>query len=107
MMPKLHSDNFVGLELIRPMYLIKEMDILSWTKYNDLKFINCACSFTNKATELGKRNEIKELVKTLRKNNKDIDYNIFKSMSNINLDAILGYHSDDKTYNFLDDYNNK
>ena len=107
MMPKLHSDNFENLELIRPMYLIKEMDILSWTKYNSLEFINCACSFTNRATELGKRNEIKNLIKELRKKNKDIDYNIFKSMSNINLDAILGYHSDEKTYNFLDDYNKK
>ena len=107
MMPKLHSDNFEGIELIRPMYLIKEMDILSWTKFNSLNFINCACSFTNKQTELGKRQEIKELIKTLRKNNKDIDYNIFKSMSNINLDAIIGYHSDQKNYFFLDEYNEK
>ncbi|MBQ3021273.1 MAG: tRNA 2-thiocytidine biosynthesis protein TtcA [Bacilli bacterium] len=104
MMPKLHSDNFEGMELIRPMYLIKEMDIISWTKYNKLEFINCACAFTNKGLELGKRNEIKELIKELRKKNKDIDYNIFKSMSNINLDAILAYHSDEKNYNFLDDY---
>lgn len=107
MMPKLHSDNFENIELIRPMYLIKEMDILSWTKSNNLKFINCACSFTNKQTELGKRQEIKELIKELRKNNKDIDYNIFKSLSNINLDAILGYHSDKKNYFFLDDYEEK
>jgi len=104
MMPKLHSDNFECLELIRPMYLIKEMDIYSWVKFNELEFINCACSFTNKQTELGKRSEIKELIKDLRKNNKDIDYNIFKSVSNINLDAIIGYHSDKKNYNFLDDY---
>jgi len=107
MMPKLHSDNFPGIELIRPMYLIKEMDILSWQKYNNLNFVNCACSFTNKQTELGKRSEIKQLIKELRKNNKDIDYNIFKSMSNINLDAILGYHSDEKNYNFLMDYDKK
>ena len=104
MMPKLYSDNFEGIELIRPMYLIKEMDIYSWVKFNELEFINCACSFTNKQTELGKRSEIKELIKNLRKNNKDIDYNIFKSVSNINLDAIIGYHSDKKNYNFLDDY---
>lgn len=105
MMPKLHSDNFKGLELIRPMYLIKEMDIISWTKYNNLTFINCACSFTERKTNVGKRKEIKELIKELRKTNKDIDYNIFKSMSNINLDAIIGYHSDKKNYFFLDDYN--
>ena len=107
MMPKLHSDNFEGLELIRPMYLIKEMDILSWTKYNNLKFINCACSFTKKQEDTGKRSEIKELIKELRKKNTDIDYNIFKSMSNINLDAILGYHSDKEVYSFLDDYEEK
>ena len=107
MMPKLYSDNYKGIELIRPMYLIKEMDILSWAKSNNLSFINCACSFTNKQLELGKRQEIKELIRELRKNNKDIDYNIFKSMSNINLDAILGYHSDKGNYNFLDDYNKK
>jgi len=104
MMPKLHSDNFDSIELIRPMYLIKEMDILSWVKYNDFNFINCACSFTKKQEDFGKRSEIKELIKSLRENNKDIDYNIFKSMSNINLDAILGYHSDKGTYSFLDDY---
>ena len=83
------------------------MDILSWSKSNNLNFINCACSFTNKQVELGKRQEIKELIKELRKNNKDIDYNIFKSMSNINLDAVLGYHSDKVNYNFLDDYEYK
>ena len=105
MMPKLHSDNFKGLELIRPMYLIKEMDVISWAKYNNLTFINCACSFTERKTNVGKRKEIKELIKELRKTNKDIDYNIFKSMSNINLDAIIGYHSDKKNYFFLDDYN--
>ena len=104
MMPKLHSDNFKGIDLIRPMYLIKEMDIYSWVKSNELEFINCACSFTNKQIEVGKRQEIKELIKSLRKNNKDIDYNIFKSVSNINLDAIIGYHSDKGNYNFLDDY---
>ena len=107
MMPKLHSDNFKGIELIRPMYLIKEVDILSWVKYNNLKFINCACSFTKRQEDMGKRSEIKELIKNLRKNNKDIDYNIFKSMSNINLDAILGYHSDKGNYSFLDDYDRR
>ncbi len=104
MMPKLHSDNFKNLELIRPMYLIKEMDIISWVNYNNLEFINCACSYTNTKTDLGKRKEIKELIKNLRKNNKDIDYNIFKSMSNINLDAILGYHKSKEKYSFLDKY---
>lgn len=107
MMPKLHSDNFEGLELIRPLYLIKEQDIKSWKKYNNLEFINCACKFTEKnyiTNQNSKRKEIKELINNLRKINKNVDYNIFKSLSNINMNCILGYHKDGKKYSFLDEY---
>ena len=107
MLPKLHSEHFKGLELIRPMYLIKEQDIISWSKYNNLKFLNCACKMTienNIDEEKSKRKEIKELIKKLRKINPYIDYNIFKSMENINLNQILGYHKDKEKYYFLDDY---
>ena len=108
MMPKLHSDNFEGIELIRPLYLVKEQDIISWKNHNELTFINCACRFTEGCSLINdgtsKRKEMKELIKKLRKSNKNIDYNIFKSMSNINLNCILGYHKDGQNYNFLDDY---
>lgn len=108
MLPKLHSDNFVGLELIRPLYFVKEEDILSWVNFNELEFINCACSFTEKARdlELSKRKEIKELIRNLKKDNKDIDYNIFKSLDNVNLNCALGFSKDGKKYSFLDDYYN-
>jgi len=107
MMPKLHSENFKGLELIRPLYLVKEYDILAWANYNNLKFLNCACKMTdtNKIDEnKSKRREIKKLINDLRKINPYIDYNIFKSMENINLTQILGYKKDDYKYFFLDDY---
>lgn len=107
MMPKLHSENFSGLELIRPMYLIKEQDIISWAKYNHLIFLNCACKMTLENTldeEKSKRREIKRLIQDLRKINPYIDYNIFKSMENINLTQILGYKKDNDKYFFLDDY---
>lgn len=111
MMPKLHSDNFEGLELIRPLYLVKEEDIISWKKFNDLTFLNCACHFTEKHSEIddttSKRKEIKELIKNLRKNNDKIDYNIFKSIDNINLECILGYKRSKEKYSFLDSYNKK
>ena len=107
MLPKLHSEHFIGLELIRPMYLIKEQDIISWAKYNDLKFLNCACKMTIENSvdeEKSKRKEIKGLINKLRKINPYIDYNIFKSMENINLNQILGYHKDNEKYYFLVDY---
>jgi len=109
MMPKLHSTNFPGMELIRPMYLIKEEDIISWVKYNELEFIDCACKFTEKikSREASKRLEMKNLIKNFRKINKNIDQNIFKSVENINLDAIIGYKVNDKKYSFLDNYNEK
>ncbi len=108
MMPKLHSDNFEGLELIRPMYLVKEADIISWKKYNELTFINCACRFSEGCSLINdgtsKRKEIKELIKELRKKNKDIDYNIFKSIDNINLNCVLGTKKDGIYKSFLDEY---
>lgn len=107
MMPKLHSDNFPGLELIRPLFLVKERDILAWKKFNNLTFINCACKFTSdvdKENVVSKRKEIKDLINDLRKINPEIDNNIFKSMDNINMNCILGYHDDTGKYSFLDNY---
>ena len=107
MMPKLHSDNFKGMELIRPLYLIKEKDIIAWTKYNNLEFINCACKFTEKNAIEGKRMEVKKLISELRKKSKYIEQNIFKSTERVNLSTIIGYYKDDFEYNFLDDYEEK
>ena len=107
MMPKLHSDNYEGLELIRPMYLIKEKDIISWAKYNDLKFLNCACKFTEESSandDLSKRKAMKKLIDELRKENKNIDFNIFKSLDNINLNCVLGTKKDGVYKSFLEDY---
>ncbi len=108
MMPKLHSENYPGLELIRPMYLVKEESIISWRKFNDLTFINCACRFTeNCAIEddnTSKRKEVKNLIKELRKNNKNVDYNIFKALDNINLNCVLGTKTNGEYKSFLEDY---
>ena len=106
MMPKLKSDNYEGLELIRPLYLIKESDIISWKTYNELVFLNCACSFTTKDAQekISKRREMKELIKDLRKVNKDIDYNIFKSLDNVNLNCVLGTTTNGIHKSFLEDY---
>ena len=111
MMPKLHSDNFPGLELIRPMYLIKEEDILAWKNYNKLTFINCACRFTENCSinddGTSKRLAMKNLVKELRKQNKNIDYNIFKALDNVNLECILGTKKYGEYHSFLEEYDNK
>ena len=106
MMPKLHSDNFPGLELIRPLYLVKESAIIAWKEKNNLKFINCACSFTEKASreDISKRKEIKELISKLRKNNKDVDFNIFKALDNVNLNCVIGYKKDKDYHSFLENY---
>lgn len=107
MVPKLYSDNFNDMQLIRPMYLIKEADILSWKNYNNLEFLNCACHFTEMAKDhegLSKRKEMKALISDLRTKYKDIDHNIFKSLDNINLNCVLGYHKDGIRHSFLDDY---
>lgn len=105
MMPKLKSENYPDLELIRPMYLIKEKDIINWSHYNNLKFLNCACKMTlenNIDEEKSKRKEIKKLINDLRKINPYIEYNIFKSMENINLEQVLGFKYKGKNYNNLD-----
>ena len=109
MMPKLHSDNFKGLELIRPLYLVKEESILSWVKFNKLKFINCACKFTEESisNDNSKRDEIKKLIKKLKKDNDNIDYNIFKSLDNININCVLGYRINKEKHSFLDNYDKK
>ena len=110
MMPKLHSDNFKDLELIRPMYLVKERDIKSWVNYNNLTFINCACRFTQNCSSdesNSKRLQMKRLVENLVKDNKYVEQNIFNSVANINLTQIIGYHKDEEIYNFLDDYDQK
>ena len=109
MMPKLHSTNFEGMELIRPMYMVREADIKAWRDYNNLHFIQCACRFTERCATCGgekgsKRDEMKELIAELRKRCDTIDMNIFNSVHNINLKTVIGYHKGDWTYNFLDDY---
>ncbi|MEA5084880.1 MAG: ATP-binding protein [Lachnospiraceae bacterium] len=110
MMPKLHSKNFEGMELIRPLYMVKEGDIKGWRDYNQLHFIQCACRFTENCVSCGggrgsKRDEMKELIKQFRASSDVIEKNIFKSIHNINLRTVIGYHKDDEVYNFLDDYN--
>lgn len=108
MLPKLHSTNFEGLELIRALYMVKEADIISWRDSNDLVFINCACRFTEGCSLINdgtsKRKEIKELIKNLRKVNSDIDNSIFRSMNNINLDCVLGTKKNGEYKGFLDEY---
>ena len=108
MLPKLHSDHFEGMELIRPLYFVHEEDIISWSKYNELTFINCACRFTEKESkdnaDLGKRKEVKNLIKKLKEVNKNVDINIFRALDNINLNCVLGYKKDKEYKSFLDEY---
>lgn len=109
MLPKLHSRNFEGMELIRPLYKIREDDIKAWRDYNGLTFIQCACRFTEHCVSCGggkdsKREEMKELVRTFRQKNDIIDKNIFTSMGNINLDTVLGYKKNGVKHSFLDEY---
>ena len=113
MMPKLHSTNFEGMELIRPLYLDKADAIIAWKEYNHLRFLQCACRFTEriareKALEeevhTSKRQEMKELIRHFRQINPHIETNIFKSVENVNLDACIGYVKDGKRHHFLDEY---
>jgi len=109
MMPKLHSTSYPGMEVIRPLYMVKEADIIAWRRYNELEFIQCACRFTENCM-LGdngggsKRQEMKVLLKKLRQTNSHIDMNIFRSIHNVNLDTIIGYHTEQEKHSFLDDY---
>lgn len=111
MMPKLHSDNYEGIDLIRPLYLVKEASIIAWKNYNELTFINCACRFTEGCSLINdgtsKRKEMKELIKNLRKINPSVDANIFKAMDNVNMNCILSWHKDGLNHSFLDDYDKK
>ena len=120
MMPKLHSTNFKGMELIRPLYYVKEEDILAWRDYNSLHFLQCACRFTEQIAKeqaargedgaaadivhTSKRQEMKELIRSLRKNSPYVDANIMKSVENINLDACLGYVARGVRHHFMDGY---
>ena len=112
MMPKLHSTNFEGMELIRPLYLVKEADILAWRDLNQLRFLQCACRFTEAAeaqmreeeAHMSKRQEMKELISRFRQINEHIETNIFKSVENVNLDACIGYVKNGKRHHFLEEY---
>ena len=106
MMPKLHSTNFEGMELIRPLYHVHEKDIIAWGRYNQLEFLQCACSVTDRTQQKhgSKRDEIKALIAQLRKVNPQIDQNIFRSAENVNLETILSYHKGEHCVSFLDDY---
>ena len=111
MMPKLHSTFHPGMELIRPMYYVKEMDIISWQEKNELEFIKCACKITAKnscdSEEGSKREEVKRLIKELRQKNKYIDTNILRSAQNVNLDTIISYYKGKEKHHFLDNYDKK
>ena len=110
MMPKLHSTNFPGMELIRPMYLIREEDIKRWRDTNGLKFLQCACRFTEKTASgevSSKRAEIKALIAELAKKDPLIEKNIFKSVENVNLATVIAYKQDGIRHHFLDDYDDK
>ena len=110
MMPKLHSIHFEGMELIRPLYLVREDDIKAWRDYNGLHFIQCACKFTDTCTTCNneenrsKRVEIKELIKNLKKVNPFVESNIFRSVENVNIDTVVGYKQHGIRHNFLEGY---
>ncbi len=113
MLPKLHSTNFAGMELIRPLYCIHEEDILAWKQYNDLEFIQCACRFTENCTMCdnggggSKRQEVEILLRRLRRDNPNIERSIFNSIHAVNLDMMPGYKSGGVLHSFLDDYNER
>lgn len=110
MMPKLHSDNYEGMELIRPLYLIREKDIIAWQKYNNLTFIRCACRFEEQScstdeNSLSQRKNTKNLIDNLKKNyNENVEKNIFAAASNVNLDKIIMYKTGKIAHSFLDEY---
>ncbi len=109
MMPKLHSTNFEGMELIRPLYLVREDDIKKWRDYNELHFLQCACKFTETCSIEGgdsssKRMEIKHLIRDLKKTNPFVEGNIFKSVENVNLSTVIAYKQDGVKHHFLESY---
>ena len=114
MMPKLHSTNFEGMELIRPLYLVREADIKHWRDYNDLYFIQCACKFTENCSSCSengqsesKRLEVKNLIAELKKLNPQVEKNIFRSVENVNLSTVIAYKERGVTHHFLDTYDNR
>ena len=110
MLPKLHSTNFEGMELIRPMYCINERDILAWVRYNELEFIQCACRFVNEYSNSedgigeSKRREVKALIEKLRKTNPEVEHHIFKSIHSVCLDTMPGYKTEGEFHSFLEKY---
>lgn len=112
MMPKLHSTNYPGMELIRPLYLVREADIAAWARYNGLSFLQCACRFTEREAdggaaangEQGARAQTKALIAALRKANPQADVNLFRSMHSVNLNMALGWTKDGRAHSFLDEY---
>lgn len=109
MMPKLHSTNFKGMELIRPMYLIREEDIIHWANYNGLRFLRCACRFTEQSADeetdkSSKRAEVKELIHNLAQKDPVIEFNIFKSVENVNVNTVVAYKKDGVKHHFLETY---
>lgn len=111
MMPKLHSLNYEGMELIRPLYLVREADICAWRDYNDLHFLRCACHFTetcetvrDDGASASKRLETKKLIAELKKTNPFVESNIFRSVENVNLDTVIEYKKDGVRHNFLEEY---
>ncbi len=112
MIPKVHSDNFEGMELIRPLYCIKEDDIIHWSSYNKLEFIKCACKATKNLTNndldsTSKRQDTKNLIKALKKYNPDIEDNIFRALHAVQLDTFPGFKTNKEMHSFLEEYNRK
>lgn len=111
MLPKLKSTNFEGMELIRPLYKVKEKDIIAWSKYNELKFLQCACKFTAESAhheDMSKRKEIKKLIAEIKKTNPSVDDNLFRSVHNVNLASIVGFRDSDsgEKHSYLENYDN-
>ena len=109
MLPKLHSTNFEGMELIRPLYKVKEKDIISWAEYNGFKFLQCACKMTEKNADIeltSKRKEIKQLIADIKLQNPEADDNIFRSLHNVNMATIPGFRDKDSgtLHSFLENY---
>ena len=107
MMPKLYSTHFPGMELIRPLYMVHEDDIIAWSSHHSLRFLQCACKFTAQSKHnemLSKRKTVKGMIREWKKTNPQVEQNIFKSVHSVNLNTILGYKTDDSEYFFLDDY---
>lgn len=110
MLPKLHSTNFEGMELIRPLYCIREDDILAWRTYNELEFIQCACRFTENCSScdndgsVSKRQEVKTLIRRLRQNNPGIENSIFHSIHAVNIDMFPGYKTNGEVHSYLENY---